>query len=604
MQLKTQPRTIEFIHMSNSNSPQIVNQKPLDTSFNWKIGGKAGEGVMTTAKTLARACQRHGFEVFNYYEYPSLIKGGHQTGQVYADSQQATCQKRKLDLLIALDENSIKLHLSEIGPGTIVIAEPSIDKYSFESYEKTGATFIEVPLTNIAREKTGTSIAANTVALGVSAYFLNLNSQIFLDLLKEEFAGKGDEVVSKNQAAFNAGFEAAQKLGQPTKKTTKTNSNTILLTGNEAVGLGAIAAGIQYYAAYPMTPASALLHFLAAQQDKYPLIVKHTEDEISAINQALGASFAGVRAMTGTSGGGFALMVEGLSLAGMTELPLVILYAMRPGPATGLPTWTSQADLQFVLRAGHGEFQRIVLTPGSVQEHFELTQKAFYLAEKYHIPVFILSDKYILESHQTMPTPNSIFENQRYGLANEDDLLRDNSYLRYKINTPNSVSPRSLPGQPHGLYVANSYEHDEFGFATEEIDMTVKQVNKRALKIAEIKNEIPQPYIIGPENADVTFVSWGSTINVLHELIRHPTTNYQLPTTNSIHFPCVWPFPKNSFESLAKKAHKLIIIEGNHDGQLEQLISQETDIKFEHRLRKFDGRPFYAEDILEFISSL
>ncbi len=564
-------------------------------SLNWKIAGKAGEGVMTTSETFARACHRHGLKSFTYFEYPSLIKGGHQTGQVYAAYDHASSHKRHVDILIAFDENAFKFHQSEISPQTIVVAEPSADQYDIHQYDHLGARIAIIEMTNIARETTGSSIATNTVALGVSCYLLGMDPQVFITLLHEQFDSKGEDVVNKNVAAFNAGYAKGQELGEPLKKVEKKEQPGILLTAGEAIGMGAIAAGLQFYSAYPMSPSSNTMHYIAAQQGKYPLVLRHAEDEIAAINNAIGASYAGVRAMTGSAGGGFALMVEALSLIGVTEVPLVILVAMRPGPATGLPTWTGQGDLQFILHAGHGEFQRVVFTPGNVEEHFQQTQHAFYLAEKYHIPVLVVTDKYIIEAYQAMPRPVDEYQIERQSFVSQQELTEDNSFRRYKI-TETGISPRSIPGMPHGLQVTNSYEHDEFGYATEEADMTIAQVDKRARKMNGIKLEMPQPYRIGEENAPVTFVCWGSTMTILHQALHDAPGLF-----NIVHLPAVWPFPSEQFIELVKPAQKLVMVEGNHDGQCEQLIRQETGITFADHIRRYDGRPFYSEDIIEWV---
>ena len=566
-------------------------------TLNWKIAGQAGEGVMVISKMLAKICKRHGLNAFNYLEYPSLIKGGHQTGQVFASNQQASCQKIALDILITLNKNGFKEHQDEITSETLVIYNADAGALDKKEYAHLTKKILEIPFHAITKEKVGSFNAANITVLGVSAYFLGFDPKIVKKVIEDEFAGKSDQIIKDDLTAFEAGFAAAQKLGQPLKQTPQSKDDQILLTGNEAVGAGAIAAGVQFYSAYPMTPATALLHYLASQQENYPLIVKHAEDEIGAINHALGASFAGVRAMTGSSGGGFALMAEGVSLAGMAEIPLVILEAQRKGPATGLPTWTEQADLNFVLHAGHGDLQRAVLTPGTVTEHFELTKKAFYLAEKYQIPVFILSDKFILESHHTIAQPQLEHELPHQSMI--ETAPTDNSYRRYQV-TPSGISPRSIPGQEHGLQVTNSYEHDEFGFATEEIEPTVAQVEKRARKMAGLAQEMPQPYLVGPQKAELTFVCWGSTINVVSQLIHQQSLTTK-QTVNAIHLPAVWPFPKQEFTKLAQTAQKLVMVEGNQSGQGERLINQETEFVFTDRIHRYDGRPFYVEDLQKWL---
>ncbi len=566
-------------------------KKPF--TINWKIAGQAGEGVMVISKMMAKICKRHGLQAFNYLEYPSLIKGGHQTGQVFASNYQADCQKKDLDILVTLNKNGFKEHQDEITSETLVIYNSDAGPLDKKEYSHLTKKILEIPFRSISKEKTGSFNAANIAVLGVSAYFLNFNRAIVRKIIKDEFAGKGEKIIEDDLLAFKAGHAAAKKLGQPIKQTPKSKDGQILLTGNEAIGLGAIAAGVQFYSAYPMTPATALLHYLAAQQENYPLIVKHAEDEIGAINHALGASFAGVRAMTGSSGGGFALMAESVSFASIAEIPLVILEAQRKGPATGLPTWTEQADLSFVLTAGHGDTQRAVLTPGTVEEHFELTKVAFYLAEKYQMPVFILSDKFILESHQTMLKPQLNYSHPRQSMIKS--APKDGSFRRYKV-TKSGISPRSIPGQKHGLQLTNSYEHDEFGFATEEINPTVDQVEKRTRKMDGLIQEMPQPYLVGPKKATTTFVCWGSTINVVSQLI-HTQSLEKKQAVNAIHLPAMWPFPKKEFTKLASKAKKLVMIEGNQSGQGERLIKQETEISFADKIHRYDGRPFYVEDL-------
>jgi 2-oxoglutarate ferredoxin oxidoreductase subunit alpha len=365
------------------------------------------------------------------------------------------------------------------------------------------------------------------------------------------------------------------------------------VSGNQAIGLGALAGGLQFYAAYPMTPASSLLEFLADQQEHYPLVVKHAEDEISAINQAIGASFAGVRAMTGTSGGGFALMVEAVSLAGITEVPLVVMEGQRPGPATGLPTWTCQADLQFVLSAGHGEFGRVVLAPGDMQEAFSYTRLAFMVAEQWQTQVYLLTDKYLLESAQSVVRFPTQFTNSRYSMVGE--LTADNSYQRYQI-TKEGYSPRSVPGQPHGLQLTNSYEHDEHEYATEDGVMTSAQTDKRLRKLNNVLAYLPAPYLIGPQQAEVTFVSWGSTKLPIQEAVRQ-----LVGQANAIQLPTLSPFPRETFEKLASTSKRLIMVEGNATGQAEELIRAKIGREFSEHIRRYDGRPFYAEDLVAYV---
>ncbi len=567
----------------------------------WKIVGKAGEGEMVSSKLMAKVFKQLGLSVFAYYEYPSLIKGGHQTGQVFATATQTNhvAQRQHVDVIVALNQAALLGHESEISKNTIVIVnqqqQTALNADKANQLVDKDQIVYPLPLSELAKEHAHTPLAANIAVLGVSAWCLNLPPELFVSLLAQEFADKGDAVVSANQLTFDAAYKLAKesRLSQFAPPPRLTDRN-ILLTGNEAVGLGALAGGVQFYSAYPMTPASGLMHYLAEQQHHYPLVVKHAEDEIAAINHAIGASFAGVRAMTGSAGGGFALMVESVSLLGVTELPLVIMVGQRPGPATGLPTWTTQADLQFVLHAGHGEFPRIVLTPGTIQEHFLLAKQAFILAEKYQVPVFILSDKYLLESQQTMPLPAGIQKLKRYGMARKR-LPSDNAYRRYAL-TESGVSPRSIPGQPHGLHMANSYEHDQYGFATELAQDAVLQNNKRLGKLATWQNELPAPQLFGQKKAKICLVSWGSTITVTAGIAESLSDQ-----VSAVHLPCVWPFPTAELEELTSEAQTIVVVEGNATGQLQQLIQQETKIKIANAVRRYDGRPFYQEEIIAWL---
>ncbi len=573
-------------------------------AINWKISAKAGEGVMSSAKLFAKACKRQGLAVFNYYEYPSLIKGGLQSGQVYAALQGATCQKKHLDLLIVFHEKFINDHLEELDEHSLVIVNANaFDRSKFVGFQSKA---LAINLTKIARDQGANPLAANIAALGLSARLLMMNLEIIGRVVVEEFA-KNKEAATKNLLVLKAAFEATDKLiqaGSLQELGSLVNlgvDEQMLLTGNEAVGLGALAAGLQFYSAYPMTPATGLLHFLAAQQNHYPIVVKHAEDEIGAINHALGASFAGVRAMTGSSGGGFALMVESLSFAGVAEIPLVVLEAVRQGPATGLPTWTSQGDLNFILGAGHGDFLRVVFTPGDVKEHFELAKLAVELAEKYQLPVLIMSDKYILESNQTMPKIALDYQNRRLSMLNQGQLgetgLEDGEFLRYK-SSENGVSIRSIPGQVNAWQLSNSYEHDEYGFATEDAVVTKQAVDKRASKIASLKKDLPKPLYLGSKNPEQIMISFGSTINVLREVMLNEIAS----KTAVIHLPCVYPFPTQELEELvAGQTATIYVLEGDATGQLAALIKRETKISDMHSILRYDGRPFYSEDILDFL---
>lgn len=569
--------------------------------MNWKIAGRAGEGISVTGMIFAKTCMRHGLHCFTYGEYPSLIRGGHNTMQVSASSGPVSCQLRAVDIMIALNEESISQHLEEFTDATVHIVDKKATKVDWEKYAPKGR-ILDLPMHAISLETTGSTIAENMVALGASCAVLCLDLSVLETIIQEAFVKKGKEVIAKNILAAQKGYAYAKEQSFACLSTIPISAlPQVLVSGNEVIGLAALSAGVQFYAAYPMTPASSLLEYLAKAQDVFPIVVKHAEDEISAINQAIGASFAGVRSMVGTSGGGFALMVEGVSLAGIAETPLVVMEGQRPGPATGLPTWTCQADLQFVLHAGHGEFPKVVVAPGDIIEAFNVTRLAFEIAETHHTQVYILGDKFLLESSQSVPRFADMWTNKRFGFA-PDVLPEDNSFKRFALSdsTQDGVSPRSIPGQAHGLQLTNSYEHDEHGYATEESAMTTAMVDKRLKKLDAIRPLLPKPLLLGPTQAEITFVEWGSTKLVMEEVIRQ-TNTVQPQSVNAIHIQTAMPFHIDEFTALASQAKKLVMIEGNATRQCEQLIREKTGIIMHDRINRYDGRPFFVEDIIAWV---
>lgn len=578
--------------------------------INWKVAGLAGEGIDVTGILFGKLCIRHGLSVFAYREYPSLIRGGHNTHQVHADRDSVTCQFQEVELLIAFNEEGISKHLDELTERSVVIAEAARD-FDIEKYRGlTKATIYDVTLTKLSRQATGHFLSQNVVSLAISCWYFGFDVDVLRALVTETFQSKGELIISKNLRAIELGYESAKALLPPSPNALAEadraarptdHTGTLLATGNHLISLGALSAGVQYFSAYPMTPTSDILHTLAAAQAHAPLVVKHAEDEIAAINQVVGAAYAGARAMTASATGGYALMVEATSLAGVAETPLVIVVGQRPGPATGLPTWTCQSDLQFVLHAGHGEIPRVVFTPGSADEHFQLTRLAFELAERFHLLVYVLSDKFALESYQSYKMEHTTFQNERYGFA-IDPLPVDDSYRRF-VDTPEGWSPRSLPGQPHGLSITNSYEHDEFGYATEDADLTLVMNEKRYRKLATVAPHVPAPVVLGADDAKHFFLMWGSTRLVLEPVIKQWNAEHPEFTVAGVHFPCVWPFPTEQLQQIVGQT-PFSVIEGNQVGQLEQLIRQETGLRAQSHLRKYNGRPFFPEEVLAYIGNV
>ncbi|RME66507.1 MAG: 2-oxoacid:acceptor oxidoreductase subunit alpha, partial [Nitrospirae bacterium] len=435
------------------------------------------------------------------------------------------------------------------------------------------------------------SIYENTVAVGAVLGMLGMDLEVYERVIERVFLKKKPEVVEINKKAARAGYSYAKEKCLACKfvvpKAEK--KNTILINGNQAIGLGALVSGLRFYSAYPMTPSTGIMNYIASRAEEFGVVVEQAEDEIAAINMALGASFAGVRAMTGSSGGGFALMVEGVSLAGMTETPIVIAEVQRPGPATGLPTRTEQADLLFVLYAGHGEFPKVVFAPGTPEECFYLTNLAFDITERFQVPVFILSDQYLADSQWSIP------EFDKNKLIYRDYRIKDapSQYRRHAI-TNSGISPLAIPGEGQYLVVTDSDEHDEEGHIIEDAETRIKMVQKRLhMKLPQLKEEALEPKYLGPERPDVVLLCWGSTYGVVREVS-------EATGTGMLHFSQVWPIAlKDNWLSILREARKVIAVEQNATGQFARLLRSETSFQVDEIITKYDGRPFLYEELLE-----
>lgn len=559
--------------------------------FAIKIGGLAGQGVKSAGQMLCKAATRSGYNIFTYTEFPSLIRGGHNVTQILISSDEVTAPLKKTDLLVALNQDTLNRHSDELsrGGGVIFDSEESLDTSKFAE----GVNLLPVPLSKLAIEAGNQELLVNMVANGVVVGLLNGDLVILKDLIKQEFGDKGDDVVAMNQKAATSGYDYAKKeFKEKTRDILKPKEHVeekMVVNGCDAVGLGAIAGGLQFSAIYPMSPISGILHVLAKYQEKYGYIYKQPEDEIAAINMAIGAGFAGARAMTATSGGGFSLMSEGYGLAGMTETPIVIVEGMRPGPATGLPTWSGQGDLQFILHAHQGDFPRIVLAAGDIKEAFYLTTKAFNLAEKYQTPVVVLVDKNICDGDMSYP----LFDVSGYKIdRGKFTKEKKGNFPRYG-ESDDGISFRSFPGTGN-FFIANSDEHDEGGFSTEEIEIAIKMQEKRMGKLATCeKEDMETPQLFGPENADVTIVSWGSNKGSILTALK------DFSNINFLHIVWMSPFPTEAVRSVLTRAKYLIDLEANVTGQLSQVIAEKTGIIIADKFLKYDGRPFFPEEIAD-----
>jgi 2-oxoglutarate ferredoxin oxidoreductase subunit alpha len=556
-----------------------------------KVGGQAGQGIKAAGRVLAKVATRSGYNIFTYTEFPSVIRGGHNVTQVAIAEAEVTAPLARTDILVALNQDTVDKHQDEVVGGGAIIFDS--DKRIDVSKVGNEVSLCSVPLSKFAVEAGDKELLENTVANGVVLAMLAGDLEVLIGLLDEEFGDKGEQVVEANRKAAKLGYDFAKKeysngvKGILNKK--ENPEKRMIVSGNEAAGLGAIAGGVQFAAIYPMSPISGILHTLAKYQEKYGYVYKQPEDELSAINMTIGASYAGARSLTSTSGGGFALMSEGYGLAGITETPVVIVEGMRPGPGTGLPTWSGQGDLQFVLHAHQGEFPRIVLAAGDIKETFYLVMKALNLSEKYQTPVVVLIDKNLCDGDQSYP----IFDISGYNL-DRGKITREkvDNFRRFE-ETYDGVSVRSIPGFGN-YFIANSDEHDEKGFSSEEIDIAVRQEEKRMRKLATCaKEDMEEPVLFGPEDADVTIVSWGSNKGSILEAIK------QYPNVNFLHIVWMNPFPAEAVKRVLARARYLIDLEANITGQLAALIAEKTGIIVEDRFLKYDGRPFFPEEIAD-----
>jgi 2-oxoglutarate ferredoxin oxidoreductase subunit alpha len=569
----------------------------------FKIGGEAGQGVESSGAGFAKALVRAGWHVFGMQDYYSRIRGGHNFYQIRVSDRPVYSHVESVDLLLALTQEAVDRHCGEIVEGGGVICEECL-AVDCASLEQRDVSYFPVPLTDIAQEQGGAEVMRNTAALGAAAGLVHFPFEVMSSVIEDNFAKKGTEAVQVNLRVAEAAYRYAQErfpgkfpyqLGR-----VEGAPSRMILDGNQALSLGALLGGCKFVAGYPMTPATSILQWMATHGERYGVVVKHTEDEIAAVLMIIGAAHMGARAMAPTSGGGFSLMNEGLGLAGITETPIVIVEAQRPGPATGLATRTEQGDLLFVLHASQGEFPRIVLSPGSIEECFEAGWRAFNLAEKYQCPVIVLSDNFLANSVRSIEMGGLDFAGvqiDRGQLLTKKELdALEGEYLRYAY-TESGVSPRALPGHPHAVFQATGNEHTPDGHLTEEIEPRRLQVEKRLKKLDTAREGIQGPVLYGPNRAEMTLIGWGSSYGPLREAVD--VLNAEGGSANMLHITEVWPFPTKAVREALAKARRKVMVEGNATGQMSQLLEAHAGVKLDHHIRRYDGRPFSPQYILE-----
>ncbi len=553
------------------------------------VAGQAGQGIQTIESILTMVLKRSGYHVFATKEYMSRIRGGSNSTLIRVGHERTPANVDRIDILVPLNNDAIDHLAPRISPETLIIG----DKKDLSTRHE----IVDIPFTSIA-EKAGGTIYANTVAISALYGMLEGELRVMEEYLADHFEKKGDSIVSGNLEAARQGY----RMGCELRSSGKVNfqlqkhpetADEILISGGEAVALGAISGGCRFISSYPMSPGTAVLTYMARHDSRFGIVVEQAEDEIAAVNMAMGAWYAGGRAMVTTSGGGFALMEEGVSLAGITESPLVVHIGQRPGPATGMATRTEQADLDLALHSGHGEFPRIIYAPGRIEEAFNLTHRAFNAADRYQVPVFVLTDQYFIDSYYCVPELG-------VGAAVVEDhtiqTLAD--YKRYAF-TDDGISPRGVPGFGDGLVCVDSHEHTEEGHITEEIELRNRMMEKRMGKMDLIAHDSISPTLIGPEKYRVLVICWGSNYHIVAEAV----SLLRKDDIAVLHFSQVFPLPPETLD-LLERADTTILVENNYTGQFARLLRGHTGFDVRHNIRQYDGRPFCSEALAKKILKL
>jgi len=562
------------------------------------VGGAAGDGIASVGESLAKIFARNGLHVYAYNSYQSVIRGGHVWWQMRAGSEKVYTQPESAHLLIALNQDTIDQHALGVEKGGGILF--NADRLQVRpEHLANGAQAMGLPMGKLSK----LPIMQNTVATGAFMYLTDLPLESLEKALEERFAKKKPEIIQANLEAARAGYEYAKAnwksfgLGLELSK-----KQRLVMIGNQAIGLGALAANCKFYSAYPMTPASSIMNFLAVAGPKNGLLLKQCEDEISAMTMAVGAGQMGVRSMTGTSGGGFALMTEAVGLSAMFEAPVVVCNVQRGGPSTGLPTKNEQGDLFQLIGAGQGEYPRFILAPTTIEDAFYMTAESFNLAEKYQCPVLLLSDLLLSEHTETVDGLNLDVRIDRGEVLTE--WTGEGPYKRYQ-DTPTGISPRIYPGTKNALYVSASDEHNERGEVISDVftdpPTRKKMVEKRMRKMDFAKKELAKspffaPKLEGSANAAVTLVGWGSTSNYLRAVARR--LEEEGTKTNILLIRVAAPFLSDEVATLLKSCKHPIMIENNFTSQMARLIRMETGIEIKDRLNKYDGEPFVTSEVV------
>ncbi|MGE6895265.1 2-oxoacid:acceptor oxidoreductase subunit alpha [Priestia flexa] len=567
--------------------------------LSWKVGGQQGEGIESTGEIFSTALNRLGYYLYGYRHFSSRIKGGHTNNKIRVSTTQVRSVSDDLDILVAFDQETIDVNVHELRQGGIVIGDAKFKPALPESC--TTATLYSVPFTEIATEL-GTSLMKNMVAVGASSAVLHIDTDVFEEVVLEIFGRKGQQVVQKNMEAIKRGAEyIREQLGEnleTMRLEPADGQKRMFMIGNDAIALGAVAGGARFMPAYPITPASEIMEYLIKKLPQFGGTVIQTEDEIAACTMAIGANYAGVRALTASAGPGLSLMMESIGLAGITEQPIVIIDTQRGGPSTGLPTKQEQSDLMAMIYGTHGEIPKIVMAPSTVEEAFYDTIEAFNLAEEYQCPVIMLTDLQLSLGKQSVnPLGYSRIQIRRGKLQEAElpELEAKEYYKRYEV-TKDGVSPRVVPGMKNGIHHVTGVEHDETGKPSESPINRNNQMDKRMRKLDNIQFKTPIHLHSDEVDSDVLFVGFNSTRGAIEEAMERLEADGL--RVNHAHIRLIHPFPVDEILPYVNGAKKVIVVENNATGQLANILKM--NVGNHHKVQsilKYDGNPFLPQEV-------
>jgi 2-oxoglutarate ferredoxin oxidoreductase subunit alpha len=569
------------------------------------FGGQAGDGSLTTGDLIAGVFKRMGLEVYTYKDFPSRIRGGHTNYVIRAGERRDYGMADAVDGLVAFDLEAVQAHIDELRPGGFVIFD-NTDEVVDGALRRSDVTWYEIPLAKIAKEDLGLELVRNTISLGVLGTLVGMDPAIMREDVTGVYKRKGEKVVDLNLRAIEAGerFVAEHFGAMPSGYglAARPDGDRLIMMGNDAIAFGALVAGCRFMAGYPITPATDILEWMSKQLPAFGGVVVQAEDELAAITMTLGAAFAGTRAMTATSGPGQALMTEAIGLAGVLEIPVVVVECARTGPSTGMPTKTEQSNLNHLIYSGHGEIPRVIVAPGTITESFELTATAFNLAEQYQLPVFVLTEQALCQSKATVkPFDIDAVRIDRGSLIDDGEVVFG-EYKRFAF-TESGVSPRVIPGIPGGMHLAAGSEHNEAGVITENARNRARMMEKRMGKLEAVRDDLPRAVLHGVADADLAIVGYGANTGPIREAVDRlsdagvPVRFLQLRT--------LWPFPEDDIRAFVQGAQHVFVVENNYTGQLERLIRAVVGpLDALHGVRKYDGRPFRPIEIMEPVARL